>query len=384
MNQHDTTAAERLRATGLVLVAGVLSALAMWAGLSGWGGFMEAADDFTGPLLTVSALVILVGTLVRGPWLTGSVLRRALVSLALQLVVVTGYLHHHVTGLWRPTRESLEQAAVSLYTGGVIAREQVAPVPAEYPEFVWLMVVIGAGLILAADLIAVGIREPAAAGLFVLGVVAVGASMLLQPVDAVRVVGAGAAWLALVAVTDLIRAPRTQRAADARGHRVVASTAVQVVVRAPAGSETEVARALEASAGDLAALPHVSGVAPQPQVSGDGTVSVLDVGVGMSASDERLPGVVAQVRDEADDIRAELADVPGAQEMIRQLVAGQEAVARTARAAFRIADAADDQPTAGMLANRMEVHEKNAWMLRAFLEQGAGHTQGEASSDSKN
>lgn len=90
-------------------------------------------------------------------------------------------------------------------------------------------------------------------------------------------------------------------------------TAVQVVVRAPAGSEAEVARALETSSGDLAALPHVSGVAPQPQVSGDGTVSVLDVGVGMSASDERLPGVVAQVRDEADDIRAELADVPGAQ-----------------------------------------------------------------------
>lgn len=223
------TTPERLRSTGLVLVAGALSALAMWAGLSGWGGFMEAADDFTGPLAVVSLLVVAAGTLVRGPWLTGSVLRRALVALVLQLVVVTGYLHHHVTGLWRPTRESLEQAAVSLYTGGVIAREQVAPVPAEYPEFVWLMVVIGAGLILAADLIAVGIREPATAGLFVLGVVAVGASMLLDPVSAVRVVGAGAAWLALVAVTDLIRAPRAQREADARGHGVLAGTTAQVV-----------------------------------------------------------------------------------------------------------------------------------------------------------
>ena len=80
----------------------------------------------------------------------------------------------------------------------------------------------------------------------------------------------------------------------------------------------------------------------------------------------------------------EEANVPGAQEMIRQLVEGQESVARTARAAFRIADAADDQPSAGMLATRMEIHEKNAWMLRAFLEHGAGHTQGEASSDSKN
>jgi starvation-inducible DNA-binding protein len=73
-------------------------------------------------------------------------------------------------------------------------------------------------------------------------------------------------------------------------------------------------------------------------------------------------------------------DVPTAHEMIRQLVEGQEAVVRTSRAAFRIADDANDQPTAGMLTTRMEIHEKNAWMLRAFLEHGAGHTQGEASS----
>jgi starvation-inducible DNA-binding protein len=56
--------------------------------------------------------------------------------------------------------------------------------------------------------------------------------------------------------------------------------------------------------------------------------------------------------------------------MIRQLVAGQEAVARTARAAFKVADAADDQPTADLLTQRMEVHEKNAWMLRSLLEDG--------------
>ncbi len=62
--------------------------------------------------------------------------------------------------------------------------------------------------------------------------------------------------------------------------------------------------------------------------------------------------------------------VPSAKDMIRQLVAGQEAVARTARAAFKIADAADDQPTADLLTQRMEVHEKNAWMLRVLLEDG--------------
>lgn len=62
--------------------------------------------------------------------------------------------------------------------------------------------------------------------------------------------------------------------------------------------------------------------------------------------------------------------VPSAHDMIRQLVAGQEAVTRTARAAFKVADAADDQPTADLLTQRMEVHEKNAWMLRVLLEDG--------------
>jgi starvation-inducible DNA-binding protein len=53
--------------------------------------------------------------------------------------------------------------------------------------------------------------------------------------------------------------------------------------------------------------------------------------------------------------------------MIRQLVVGQEAVVRTARKAFPAADAANDEPTADLLTQRMQVHEKNAWMLRSML-----------------
>ena len=56
-----------------------------------------------------------------------------------------------------------------------------------------------------------------------------------------------------------------------------------------------------------------------------------------------------------------------AEEMIRQLVIGQEAVTRTAREAFPAADAAHDEPTADLLTQRMQVHEKNAWMLRSML-----------------
>jgi starvation-inducible DNA-binding protein len=57
-----------------------------------------------------------------------------------------------------------------------------------------------------------------------------------------------------------------------------------------------------------------------------------------------------------------------AEEMIRQLVIGQEAVARTAREAFPFADRAGDEPTADLLTQRIQIHEKNAWMLRSMLE----------------
>jgi starvation-inducible DNA-binding protein len=60
--------------------------------------------------------------------------------------------------------------------------------------------------------------------------------------------------------------------------------------------------------------------------------------------------------------------VPDANGMIRFLVAGNEAVAKTARAAFGKAGAADDQPTADLLTQRLDVHEKNAWMLRSLLQ----------------
>lgn len=60
--------------------------------------------------------------------------------------------------------------------------------------------------------------------------------------------------------------------------------------------------------------------------------------------------------------------VPKAEEMIAQLVEGQEAVVRTARKMFPVVDAANDEPTADLLTQRMQVHEKTAWMLRSLLE----------------
>jgi starvation-inducible DNA-binding protein len=60
-------------------------------------------------------------------------------------------------------------------------------------------------------------------------------------------------------------------------------------------------------------------------------------------------------------------DQPDAIEMITRLVAGQEAVARTARSVFPVADRASDEPTADLLTQRLQVHEKTAWMLRSLL-----------------
>ncbi len=59
--------------------------------------------------------------------------------------------------------------------------------------------------------------------------------------------------------------------------------------------------------------------------------------------------------------------VPAAEEMIRQLVKDQEAVVRTARSIFPVVEKANDQPTADLLTQRMQIHEKTAWMLRSLL-----------------
>ena len=64
----------------------------------------------------------------------------------------------------------------------------------------------------------------------------------------------------------------------------------------------------------------------------------------------------------------EVEGVPAATEMIRHLVAAQEATARTARMLFPLVAKANDQPTADLLTQRLNVHEKTAWMLRSLLE----------------
>ena len=81
---------------------------------------------------------------------------------------------------------------------------------------------------------------------------------------------------------------------------------------------------------------------------------------------EPAPGSYAAFA-KLSSIEEEKDEVPDAETMIANLVKGQEAVVRTARSVFPAAERAHDEPTADLLTQRMQIHEKNAWMLRSML-----------------
>ena len=83
----------------------------------------------------------------------------------------------------------------------------------------------------------------------------------------------------------------------------------------------------------------------------------------------KAPGSGAQF-EKLTSIKEDAADseIPGWQEMVRQLVVGNEAVCKTARKVLKTADAAGDDPSVDLLTQRLQVHEKYAWMLRSLLE----------------
>jgi starvation-inducible DNA-binding protein len=94
-------------------------------------------------------------------------------------------------------------------------------------------------------------------------------------------------------------------------------------------------------------------------------IAVDDIAERIRALGVKAPGSYSAFADRTsiDEANGE----ESAEDMIRALVEGQETVARTAREAFPAADAANDEPTADLLTQRMQIHEKNAWMLRSML-----------------
>lgn len=77
------------------------------------------------------------------------------------------------------------------------------------------------------------------------------------------------------------------------------------------------------------------------------------------------PGTYTQFK-ELSSIKEETG-VPNSEQMIRLLVEGQESVIRTARSIFPLTEKVNDEPTADLLTQRMQLHEKTAWMLRSLL-----------------
>ncbi len=92
----------------------------------------------------------------------------------------------------------------------------------------------------------------------------------------------------------------------------------------------------------------------------------------LDAIAERIRALGSPVEATGADFarRSKIKETPGAPpalEMVAELVAGHEAVIRTARAALPAADAGGDEATADLLTQRLQIHEKTAWMLRSLL-----------------
>ena len=95
-------------------------------------------------------------------------------------------------------------------------------------------------------------------------------------------------------------------------------------------------------------------------------LSLDEIAERIRALDHIAPGSGAQYAKLSSI--AEETGVPEWKEMVRQLVAGHETCAKTARDSFKRADDANDQPTADLATTRMQAHEKTAWMLRSLLQ----------------
>ena len=95
-------------------------------------------------------------------------------------------------------------------------------------------------------------------------------------------------------------------------------------------------------------------------------LAVDEIAERIRALGHRAPGSYRQFAELS--VIKEEQDEPSARQMIERLVHGQETVVRTARQIFPLVEEASDEPTADLLTQRMQVHEKNAWMLRSLLE----------------
>ncbi len=186
-----------------VLFAGLgtalLAGLTGWFSLLSWRGMADEPSRYTGPLLTAALIVALVG------WGVRRFTSRSSLALLAQLVVLAVWIEHRVTGgLPRPSgfRQVWNQAV----DGADAAQRYASPVSVNHPEFHFLLLVSGIGILLAVDLIVCGMRRASLGGLPLLLAITISASVLLDPVDWLVFLLTGFGWLALVAIQETDRA----------------------------------------------------------------------------------------------------------------------------------------------------------------------------------
>jgi starvation-inducible DNA-binding protein len=95
-------------------------------------------------------------------------------------------------------------------------------------------------------------------------------------------------------------------------------------------------------------------------------IAVDDIAERIRSLGERAPGSYAEF-SKLTSVKEEAGN-PNAHDMIKNLVTAQESVIKTARSVFPVADSANDEATADLLTQRIQLHEKTAWMLRSLLE----------------
>ena len=186
-----------------VLFAGLgtalLAGLTGWFSLLSWRGMADEPSRYTGPLFTAALLIALVG------WGVRRFTSRAWLALLAQLVVLAVWVEHRVSGgLPRPS--GFRQVWNGLVDGADAAQRYASPVSVTHPEFHFLLLVSGIGILLAVDLVVCGLRRASLGGLPLLLAITISASVLLDPVDWLVFLLTGFGWLALVAIQETDRA----------------------------------------------------------------------------------------------------------------------------------------------------------------------------------
>ncbi|GGF38023.1 hypothetical protein GCM10011519_09470 [Marmoricola endophyticus] len=189
MTRLDSTSA-RLQGAAEALLA----VLTGWTAVLAWRGLVEDPGAFTTPLLAGALLVGAVG------WVMRVLSGRWYVVLPVQLLIGLLWVQERYTGTWLPTIGDLRGVGDWLGSGALAGQKFVSPVPAEYPQLPYLLLLGGLGIVLAVDLLACTLRRAPLAGLPLLLALTISASLLIQPVSLGVFVLSAAGWLLLIAL----------------------------------------------------------------------------------------------------------------------------------------------------------------------------------------